>query len=32
MMTFSADGQGLGSEESMIHHGEMMTMKQGSMY
>ena len=31
MTSFSAGGQGLGSEEGVVHHGEMMNVKQDSM-
>ena len=31
MTSFSAGGQGLGSEEGVVHHGEMMNVKEDSM-
>ena len=32
MTSFSVGGQGLGSEEGVVHQGEMMNVKQDSMY
>ena len=31
MTSFSAGGQGMGSEEGVVHHGEMQSVKQDSM-
>lgn len=31
MTSFSAGGQGIGSEEGVVHQGEMMNVKQDSM-
>ena len=32
MTSFSAGGQGMGSEEGVVHHGEMMSAKEDSEY
>jgi len=31
MTSFSAGGQGMGSEEGVVHHGEMQSVKEDSM-